>query len=839
MNLGTVFKLSLYGLTALVGVILGAAEGEGSSAGSARNELVLPFLSLPVVVCGYLITERRRTGISQQGTGLSSWWANFLGIIALCATAFEFFSENREGKLLAGTHLLLYSTWIVLFQRKTIRLYWFLMALGILQLAVASVLTTKGWFGFCAVAYMFSAVWTLSIFSLWRAEQLFEEEDRRRVAEGAARTEDTHLSPPRALRQSEVRSAVQHEDGAQWLTVRFVTGVSMTTCSALIVSAAFFLFIPRMWVGAEVSFQDDSETNTAITRKTGLATSVRLGDLGPILESTEPVFEIRLTNLQTNQSISAQEYADSLGLAEPLFRGAVLTTYSRGRWTSDLPSHSLQNRIFERLMMKVDVRQEIRLAPTNNDVLYCLGQPISMSDSKSNPVGEINEISGVSSRGERKSESSTFEYEAFTFLPKRHQANYKLRVSAIIRNLYVRYHYLELNLKLAHGLNRLRELTREILEREAQQRQTAEGLDAPRKLTPMEIASALESYLRDSGEYQYSLDLSIVDPNVDPVEDFLFNRKSGHCEYFATALALMLRSANVPTRIVSGYKGGIPHSVSGRSVLEVQQKFAHLWVEAWFEKEGWTTFDATPMEPRALSIASVTAKKTSLWAEMQSTLSGLWSENVLNMTLDRQEESIYKPIRELAYSLSKFAQQLITSPRSAAATLWNLLTDRERWFSVGGVIFALGFVIIVASVIWFGRWFTRWFRAWAATMFDRRNRPHRRVIEFYDRFVRLMQARGFQRRPTQTQWEFADQVASAFSPELRASGLYESPELISRLFYQVRFGDMDLSTADLEKMEDLLVRLELTLSNDPNHEANHRSAAPILSTNTSSSNSKP
>ena len=156
MDLGTVFKLSLYGLTALVGAILGAAEGEGSASNSTGNDLVLPFLSLPVVVCGYLLTERRRAGPVDEWhrtefrVGECLW-----GSSHLIATAYEFLSENREGKLLAGTHLLLYATWIVLFQQKTVRLYWFLMALGILQLAVASVLTHKGWFGFCAVAYMF------------------------------------------------------------------------------------------------------------------------------------------------------------------------------------------------------------------------------------------------------------------------------------------------------------------------------------------------------------------------------------------------------------------------------------------------------------------------------------------------------------------------------------------------------------------------------------------------------------------------------------------------------------------------------------------------------------
>ena len=184
MDLGSVFKLSLYGLTALVGAILGAAEGEGAVAGIGRHGLVLPFLSLPIVVCGYLVTERRRRKAGTNGTGLNSAWANVLGLVALVATGYEFTSENREGKLLAGTHLLLYATWIVLFQQKTVRLYWFLMALGILQLAVASVLTSKGWFGFCSLGYTFGAVWTLSIFSLWRAEQHFEDEERIMEATG-------------------------------------------------------------------------------------------------------------------------------------------------------------------------------------------------------------------------------------------------------------------------------------------------------------------------------------------------------------------------------------------------------------------------------------------------------------------------------------------------------------------------------------------------------------------------------------------------------------------------------------------------------------------------------
>ena len=173
MDLGTVFKMSLYGLTAMVGVILGVAESEGSPASLTHSVAFLPFISFPLAIVSFLLTERVTATRPIAGHGMSSLWANVLGVIALIATGVEFAGESREAKLLAGTHLLLYVTWIVLFQQKTIRLYWFLMALGILQLAVASVLTTRGWFGFSAVGYMFCAVWTLSIFSLCARRAIF------------------------------------------------------------------------------------------------------------------------------------------------------------------------------------------------------------------------------------------------------------------------------------------------------------------------------------------------------------------------------------------------------------------------------------------------------------------------------------------------------------------------------------------------------------------------------------------------------------------------------------------------------------------------------------------
>ena len=821
MDLGYVFKVSLYSLTVMVGAILGFAESEGTSYGIHQFRVVLPFLSLPIVACGYLFTERRRGMGTNLGAGLQPGWANLLGIAALLATGYEFMSENHEGKLLAGTHLLLYATWIVLFQQKTVRLYWFLMALGILQLAVASVLTTKGWFGFCALAYTFGAVWTLSIFSLWRAEQQFKEEEQTRFAVASEPSRSAAATPTlRDSFQSEVHGSVQHEDGTRWLTARFVTGVLLTTCSALVVSAAFFAFIPRVWVGAQVSLNNEQDRTTGLGRKTGLSSSIRLGDLGPVLESLERVFEIQITNLKTRKVISAQEYAERLGLAEPLFRALILTSYKGGRWTVD-PMDGLHRRPFERRNASWEIEQQIQREPSDSAVLFCMGHPLMLVDARRQIFGDLNELTDIVTRNDKKKENGAISYSVFSKLPDEQPLHYQQPVRPMIRDAYRRSQYFDRSTRLPNNLKQLRQLSQTIVGDETERIRKAEGRQEARKLTSMEIASALESHLRDSGEYRYSLDLSIDDPAIDPIEDFLFNRKAGHCEYFATALALMLRAEKIPARVVTGYKGGIVNP-ERKEWLEVQQRFAHAWVEVWVEDVGWTTFDATPIDERSNSIAAMSAKKGSIWTDMQTTLAGLWSENILNMSLDRQEESIYKPMRELALSLLAWFRELIASPQSAMQSFIELLRNRERWFSVGGGLFALALMLAAFGIYRLYLMLLAKLRSWLGNSSNRRLRQRYRIVEFYDRFVSLMTKHGLERSPTQTQREFAELVSMKYSSELQAAGVTDLPTQISQLFYQVRFGEEELSEADARHMEDLLTNLSLALISQSNTANGHK-----------------
>jgi transglutaminase-like putative cysteine protease len=119
----------------------------------------------------------------------------------------------------------------------------------------------------------------------------------------------------------------------------------------------------------------------------------------------------------------------------------------------------------------------------------------------------------------------------------------------------------------------------------------------------------LESHFLQSNRYRYSLDLRFRrSPNQDPIEAFIAEHRTGHCQYFATALTLMLRSQRIPARIVNGYKGGEYNSVG--NYWQFRQRDAHAWVEVHLTPDevaelnlargqgdargGWWRLDPTP-----------------------------------------------------------------------------------------------------------------------------------------------------------------------------------------------------------------------------------------------------
>jgi len=108
--------------------------------------------------------------------------------------------------------------------------------------------------------------------------------------------------------------------------------------------------------------------------------------------------------------------------------------------------------------------------------------------------------------------------------------------------------------------------------------------------TELDKAQLLEAHLREN--YAYSYDSIFTSQNKTPVAKFLFDDKKGHCEYFASSLAVMLRSLGIHSRLVTGFSASVENPLSG--YYEIRVLDGHAWVEAWVDGVGWAVFEPTP-----------------------------------------------------------------------------------------------------------------------------------------------------------------------------------------------------------------------------------------------------
>jgi len=128
--------------------------------------------------------------------------------------------------------------------------------------------------------------------------------------------------------------------------------------------------------------------------------------------------------------------------------------------------------------------------------------------------------------------------------------------------------------------------------------------------------------------YGYTLELPAAD-QPDPIANFLFERKQGHCEYFASSMALMLRSIGIPSRVVTGFQGGTLNPVNGWYTVRASD--AHSWVEAFIPGNGWTGYDPTPATARLRSV-SMFSRVTNLIEAADL----FWQDWVVQYDLERQ-----------------------------------------------------------------------------------------------------------------------------------------------------------------------------------------------------------
>jgi len=823
MNLTSVFHFSLYAVVALAGGMLAFGE-----------ETVLPSGLTVLFSAGAWYWYKRSAQFK-----LPMLAGNFLGLAALCAAGYEFFGESADSRLLAVAHFLAYITWIVLAQAKGLRQYWWLCALALLQVAVGSVLTNAtGMYGLLLLTYLLLALWTLSVFTLYQGAVEFgglNEAGDDTVAKSAAApsraADGTGLSPSRGARgtrfqeifstgrRSTVRNAIQQDSPGRWIVPRFVVGVLGLSVAGLALGLAMFLLVPRVWVGGGgggIRYQSESRTAQAVV---GFSGEVRLGQIGQILESTQRVMRVQIFDRDADKPMTVEEFASEFGLADPLFRGSVLERYREGRWKSGRDNYQAIES--PRRNDRGLIRQEYVLELANSEVLFAM-RPIwkAKLDAPYAPMNYNPETGVFAGSIEGRDPIRYFVYSEHRHSdeprPGRNEFGEMRGTRPLTPQMAERYLQ-----KPAAGLDQLVELARRVADEAMQSGSSPGGAnESPERRK----AFALWAYLRDEERFTYSLNMAVEDPQRDPVEEFLFVRKRGHCEYFASALALMLRSVQIPARLVTGFKGADFHKAEG--YYEVQQRHGHVWVEAWVDNQ-WIVLDATP-DARDAAVRNL-ASQGGFWTNARDSIQSFWSTYVVSLSLDRQQQALYEPLQGSVSSGWGSISSLLSRAASGVGWIKQALASPEELLSPRGASLGLGALAVAWMIFRFvrrsrrrgrrrglGLRRTNWFRrAWAALarwLTGREPDSAGMIVEFYEQFLLLVSAAGFARRGDQTQREFAHQLEEALRDRLAAAQLSQFPSELAELFYRVRFGAGRLEPVEAGDIEHRLTRLASALA---------------------------
>ncbi len=291
-------------------------------------------------------------------------------------------------------------------------------------------------------------------------------------------------------------------------------------------------------------------------------------------------------------------------------------------------------------------------------------------------------------------------------------------------------------------------------------------------------AQALETYLRT--HFGYTLQLSRTVPH-DPLANFLFERKQGHCEYFASSMAVMLRTLGIPSRVVNGFRSGEFNDLTSQYVVRASN--AHSWVEAYFPTYGWVAFDPTPN-------ASIPVRtgwgRVSLYIDA---LASFWREWIVNYDVGHQQSlavSAGSRGRELLRALRgwwhrHYKRLLTAARRSGSAVAGSPL----RWGLEGGLIAALLLGLVNASRL------LQWLSLSRLAARPEKS-PRRAATIWYERMTKSVARRGWQKSPTQTPHEFVARIDHA--------GVRRRVAEFTRHYESARFAD---SIEDARRLPDL------------------------------------
>lgn len=631
--------------------------------------------------------------------------------------------------LLSAIHLLLFATMVRLYSATTNRDYAFLAVLAVTSMLASAILTVETGFLVALAVFLVLAVST------------FVALEMRRSSAGA-------LSPP-----FDAGSPV-----AQQLNRALGIVSILVAVTALAIGLVIFFLIPRFTTGYL------SALNLQPNLMTGFSDNSTLGDIGKIQQNTSVVMRIRI---EGNPALAQDTH----------WRGIVLTNFDGHRWFT--PEH--EERVIGSTSegeywfnpppfpagKSLPLRYTVLMEPVATDAIFVAPRAQVLRGRFQN---NATRAGGLPARGyllldaagtilNPAHNSSKIRYEGSSDVPAATPADLRA-VPAKYPEAVLRSY-----LQLPTLDRRIKALADQITTG------SPNGFDK---------AANIERYL--IGHYAYTLDLSGTH-GEDPLADFLFVRRAGHCEYFASAMTVMLRAEGIPARYVTGFSPGEYNDVGGDYII--RESDAHAWVEVYFPGYGWIPFDPTP--PGNSRHAGPLNRFRLYWDSFQFA----WSEWVVNYDFSHQL-TLAADAQASGRSFSERARDYYNDRKDRVMQALLAIDRRAEaspYFLPGLLVFliVLLFSLRGRAMIAYGvaRWRLRARRGGSVT-------ASLAALE-YSEMLRLLERCGWRKSDSQTPLEFA---AAISAPDLMAP-----VAKLTDLYCSARFGD---HPSRIEQMSSLL-----------------------------------
>ncbi len=296
--------------------------------------------------------------------------------------------------------------------------------------------------------------------------------------------------------------------------------------------------------------------------------------------------------------------------------------------------------------------------------------------------------------------------------------------------------------------------------------------------TPFEQAHAIERIFRTTFGYTLT-----PEARGNIIEDFLYNKKRGHCEYFATSMALMVRTIGLPSRVVNGFVSSEWNDIAKAFV--VRQSDAHSWVEVYFDNYGWMTFDPTPADGVARRMEMGRIQK---WAgRLSDALRVRWYRYMIDYSFADQA-GIIRSVLTTAFSIHEILNRVqVREPGQP----WSFSSMGRAGSTVGVAVGILGAVLLVVGValIW---------RRKGTKKVKKRNAAS--LVKFHTELMKKLNRLGLRLKSGETSREFSQRVVEKI-PDLAAL-----PSVIET-YYALRFHGREPHVEEWRMIDELKVQM--------------------------------